>query len=139
MQYEAGKKHEGTFTPRAVQALLGVGHRWLDAGAKVIVVEGRESAQNVGLFDGQGRVNTGFAECFVEAWGMNRVVFEAPNKPSQFALLNHFGPTVQMSNVRLEELLRVEIYRRGIHSDAFEYANLRPKAPGVRSAKKEVA
>jgi phosphosulfolactate synthase len=29
--------------------------------------------------------------------------------------------------VRLEEVLRVEIYRRGLHSDAFEKENLRPR------------
>jgi phosphosulfolactate synthase len=28
--------------------------------------------------------------------------------------------------VRLEEILRVEIYRRGLHSDAFAKSNLRP-------------
>jgi hypothetical protein len=28
--------------------------------------------------------------------------------------------------VRLEELLRVEIFRRGLHSDAFDLPNLRP-------------
>lgn len=131
LQYEAGKKHGGTFTADVVTALLDEGQRWLDAGAKVIVIEGRESAQNVGLFDGEGRVNADFAERFINAWGMDRVVFEAPNKPSQFALLNHFGPLVQMSNVRLEELLRVEIYRRGLHSNAFEHENLRPKGPRV--------
>ena len=54
------------------------------------------------------------------------VTFEAPNKPSQFALLDHFGCQVRLSNVRLEELLRVEIYRRGLHSDAFCKDNLRP-------------
>ena len=32
--------------------------------------------------------------------------FEAPDKPSQFALLDHFGPEVHLCNVRLEELLR---------------------------------
>lgn len=129
VQYEAGKKHDGTFTSDVVKGLLVEGQRWLDAGAKVIVIEGRESAQNVGLFDDKGKVNAAFAERFVEAWTMERVVFEAPNKPSQFALLNHFGPMVQMSNVRIEELLRVEIYRRGLHSDAFEHANLRPLGP----------
>jgi phosphosulfolactate synthase len=129
VQYEAGKKHGGTFTADVVAGLLEEGQRWLDAGAKSIVIEGRESALNVGLFDGQGKVNAEFAERFVNAWGFDRVVFEAPNKPSQFALLNHFGPLVQMSNVRLEELLRVEIYRRGLHSDAFEHDNLRPKGP----------
>lgn len=133
VQYEAGKKHEGTFTSDVVAGLLDEGQRWLDAGAKSIVIEGRESALNVGLFDGQGKVNADFAERFVKAWGFDRVVFEAPNKPSQFALLNHFGPMVQMSNVRLEELLRVEIYRRGLHSDAFEHDNLRPKGPAVKA------
>jgi phosphosulfolactate synthase len=129
LQYEAGKKHGGTFTADVVAALLDEGQRWLDVGARSIVIEGRESAQNVGLFDAHGNVNAAFAERFVEAWGFDRVVFEAPNKPSQFALLNHFGPHVQMSNVRLEELLRVEIYRRGLHSDAFARENLRPLGP----------
>jgi len=58
------------------------------------------------------------------------VMFEAPNKPSQFALLKHFGQRVRLCNVRLEELLRVEIYRRGLHSDAFAIPNLRPTLPG---------
>ena len=134
VQYEAGKKHGGTFTSDVVAGLLDEGQRWLDAGARSIVIEGRESALNVGLFDGQGNVNAGFAERFVKAWTFDRVVFEAPNKPSQFALLNHFGPMVQMSNVRLEELLRVEIYRRGLHSDAFAHDNLRPAGPKVQQA-----
>jgi len=129
VQYEAGKKHDGAFTPDIVPDLIDEGTRWLDAGATVIVIEGRESAQNVGLFDTHGRINTGLAEQFVAAWGLDRVVFEAPNKPSQFAVMAHFGPMVQISNVRLEELLRVEIYRRGLHSDAFELDNLRPKGP----------
>ena len=126
LQYEAGKKHGGTFTGDVVEDLIVEGQRWLDVGAKSIVIEGRESALNVGLFDAKGEVNAAFAERFVEAWGFDHVVFEAPNKPSQFALLNHFGPMVQMSNVRIEELLRVEIYRRGLHSDAFQHDNLRP-------------
>jgi hypothetical protein len=29
--------------------------------------------------------------------------------------------------VRLEELLRVEIYRRGLHSDSFGIEHLRPR------------
>jgi phosphosulfolactate synthase len=129
VQYEAGKKHDGTFTAAIVDELIDEGKRWLDAGAKLIVIEGRESALNVGLFDDRGRVNAQFAERFVEGYGMEYVCFEAPNKPSQFALMNHFGPLVHISNVRLEELLRVEIYRRGLHSDAFEQAKLRPSGP----------
>ena len=129
VQFEVGEKHAGTFTSDVVQQLVNQGREWLDAGAQRIVVEGRESAQDVGLFDEKGRLQPKFAEKFVEAFGMEKAVFEAPNKPSQFALLNHFGPEVQLSNVRIEELLRVEIYRRGLHSDAFAHDNLRPKGP----------
>jgi phosphosulfolactate synthase len=136
VQFEIGKKHTGSFTSETVEELVEQGLRWLDAGALKVVVEGRESAQNVGLFDMNGRLNTGFAERFVNAYGMDNAIFEAPNKPSQFALLNHFGPVVHLSNVRLEELLRVEIYRRGLHSDAFQHENLRPKGPGRTSRRK---
>lgn len=133
VQFEVGKKHEGTFTSDVIGELIAQGKRWLDAGAKHIVVEARESAQNIGIFGGKGEFDPKAADRFAKAFGLDIAIFEAPNKPSQFALLNHFGPKVHLSNVRLEELLRVEIYRRGLHSDAFQHDNLRPKGPGVSS------
>jgi phosphosulfolactate synthase len=129
VQFEVGKKHAGTFTSDVVGELIDQGKRWLDAGAKQIVVEARESAQDVGLFGEKGEFDAKAADRFAEAYGLDVAIFEAPNKPSQFALLNHFGPEVHLSNVRLEELLRVEIYRRGLHSDAFQHENLRPRGP----------
>jgi phosphosulfolactate synthase len=128
-QFEMGKKHGGAFTQSVTEALIEQGQRWLDVGTRELVVEARESAQGVGLFDETGALNVALAERFVEVFGFDVVMFEAPNKPSQFALLNHFGPEVHLCNVRLEELLRVEIYRRGLHSDAFAHDNLRPRRP----------
>ncbi|MBL8988983.1 MAG: phosphosulfolactate synthase [Gemmatimonadales bacterium] len=129
VQFELGKKHDGAFTADMVQALIDQGKQWLDAGAVQLVVEGRESAKGVGLFDDDGNFNAGFADRFATTFGHDIVLFEAPNKPSQFALLDHFGPEVHLCNVRLEEVLRVEIYRRGLHSDAFAKDNLRPPMP----------
>jgi phosphosulfolactate synthase len=129
VQMELGKKHDGGFSVQTLAAWIDQGREWLDAGAVQLVVEARESARGVGLFDQAGALNTAFADRFVEAFGFDTVVFEAPNKPSQFALLNHFGRDVRLCNVRLEELLRVEIYRRGLHSDAFGHTNLRPSSP----------
>lgn len=126
VQFELGKKHTGAFTESTVDELIAQGKRWLDSGARQLVVEARESACGVGLFDDSGEFNAGFAERFVAAFGFDTVLFEAPNKPSQFALLNHFGREVHLCNVRLEEVLRVEIYRRGLHSDAFSNNKLRP-------------
>ncbi len=127
VQFELGKKHGGTFQARIIDELIDQGRRWLDAGAVELVIEARESAAAVGLFDAEGSLNRSFADRFAKAFGLDTVTFEAPNKPSQFALLNHFGPRVRLSNVRLEELLRVEIYRRGLHSDAFGKTNLKPR------------
>ncbi len=135
VQFEVGKKHGGTFDGDTVSELIEQGLEWLEAGALQIVVEGRESAANVGLFGEDGEVNSAFADRFVEAFGMEQVIFEAPTKPSQFALLNHFGAAVELCNIRLEEILRVEIYRRGLHSDAFGVEKLRPQKPVVAQAK----
>jgi phosphosulfolactate synthase len=128
VQFELGKKHTGAFNSDTVAQLLAQGRRWLDAGACELVVEARESAKGVGLFDEAGNFNSALADRFAREFGLDTVIFEAPTKPSQFALLDHFGPRVRLCNVRLEELLRVEIYRRGLHSDAFCKENLRPRA-----------
>ena len=132
VQFELGEKHSGAFTEAVVHGLLEQGQRWLDAGAVELVVEGRESARGVGLFDDDGNLNAGFADLFAAKFGMEHLVFEAPNKSSQFALLDHFGREAHLCNVRLEEILRVEIYRRGLHSDAFRRENLCPRKAAER-------
>ena len=134
VQFELGKKHGGAFEARYIDELIDQGKRWMDAGAVEVIVEARESAKGVGLFDDVGNLNRGFADRFARAFGLSRVTFEAPTKSSQFALLDHFGRELRLSNVRLEELLRVEIYRRGLHSDAFSKSSLRPAAPTRKAA-----
>jgi phosphosulfolactate synthase len=129
LQFELGRKQEGAFTADVVGGLVAQGQQWLDAGARYVVIEARESAVGVGCFDEHGNFNAAHADRLGRAFGLEACMFEAPNKSSQFALLNHFGPTVLLCNVRLEEILRVEIYRRGLHSDAFERDNLRPQVP----------
>lgn len=126
VQYEMGKKHEGPFTEESLDEAIARGHAWLDAGAVQLVVEARESAKGVGMFGNDGSLNTAYADRFAEEFGLDIAMFEAPNKPSQFAFMEHFGRHVHLCNVRLEELLRVEIFRRGLHSDAFEIPRLRP-------------
>lgn len=129
VQFELGEKHTGAFDGPVVDGLIRQGLDWLDAGAKQLVIEARENALGVGLFDNGGRLNEKLAQRFMDSFGEEQVIFEAPVKKSQFALLDFFGPGVYLGNVRLEELLRVEIYRRGLHSDAFAVENLRPLGP----------
>lgn len=137
VQYELGKKHTGPFTAKTIDALIAGGRRWLDEGARQVVVEARESAMNVGLFNGEGELHMRAAEKFMRVFGEEIVIFEAPTKASQFALMSLFGPRVRLSNVRLEELLRVEIYRRGLHADAFVQSHLTPNAAMPGGGKKK--
>ena len=127
VQFELGRKHDGAFEEDTVEELLEQGREWLDAGAVELVVEARESAASAGVFGADGTLNLAFADRFAEVFGLDLLLFEAPTKPSQFAFLSHFGRDVKLSNVRLEEVLRVEIYRRGLHSDAFGQEKLRPR------------
>jgi phosphosulfolactate synthase len=135
VQYEMGKKHEGPFTDESLNEAITRGHRWLEAGAVQLVVEARESAKGVGAFGNDGTLNTAVVDRFAEEFGLDIAMFEAPNKSSQFAFLEHLGPYVHLCNVRLEELLRVEIFRRGLHSDAFALPNLRPALPDFETVR----
>jgi len=141
-QFELGKKHGGGFTDDTLEELVVQGHRWLDAGACHLVIEARESAVGVGLFDASGELNRPAADAFAAAFGLDAIIYEAPTKASQFAFMKHLGERVQLSNVRLEEVLRVEIYRRGLHSDAFDPTRFaRPQTttadPGARGIGEE--
>lgn len=133
VQLELGEKHAGAFDEETVDLLLREGNEWLQAGAKQLVIEARESALGVGLFDEHGVLNERLAERFLSAFGEEHTIFEAPIKKSQFALIDCLGPRIYLGNIRLEELLRVEIYRRGLHSDAFARDHLRPSGPVANS------
>ena len=134
VQFEIGEKQGGMFTRGGVDALVRQGAEWLEAGACEVVVEARESARGIGIFAADGALDLEIAGRLADAFGMDSVSFEAPTKASQFALIDHLGPTVRLANVRLEEILRLEAYRRGLHSDAFGNARLRPSIPRAAEA-----
>src|SRR5947199_8580732 len=89
IQYEMGKKHEGPFTEGSLDEAIARGHAWLDAGAVQLVVEARESAKGVGMFGNDGSLNTAYADRFAEEFRLGIAMLEAPNKPSQFASMEH--------------------------------------------------
>jgi len=119
VQFELEKVNGRPFTGEMVGELIDQGRRWMDAGAVQLVVEAPDAARGVGLFDESGHLNRSFADRLAQAFGLESVVFEAPGKESQLMMLDHFGRDVHLCGVRLEDLLRVEIYRRGLHGKAF--------------------
>jgi phosphosulfolactate synthase len=88
----------------------------LDAGASLVVTEGRQSG-TVGTFDEHGRVRPDVIEAVVAATGLARVVFEAPRSSQQAWFVRRFGPEVNLGNVALGDVLSVETLRLGLRSD----------------------
>src|ERR1700694_1967003 len=69
VQFELGKKHGGPFSEDVLDELIASGRAWLDAGARQLVIEARESARGVGLFDASGALHEVFADRLVHAFG----------------------------------------------------------------------
>ncbi|GAA2566832.1 phosphosulfolactate synthase [Pseudonocardia hydrocarbonoxydans] len=88
----------------------------LDAGASLVVTEGRQSG-TVGTFDAAGRVRPDVVEAVAAAVGVHRVVFEAPRSAQQAWFVRRFGPDVNLGNVALSDVLSVETLRLGLRSD----------------------
>jgi phosphosulfolactate synthase len=104
-----GEQHAGRTWPAECLADL-------DAGARLVVTEGRQSG-TVGTYDDQGRVRPDVVEAVVAAVGVERVVFEAPRASQQAWFVRRFGPEVNLGNVAPTDLLSVETLRLGLRSD----------------------
>jgi len=88
----------------------------LDAGASLVVTEGRQSG-TVGTFDAAGRVRPDVVEAVAAAVGVERIVFEAPKASQQAWFVRRFGPDVNLGNVALGDVLSAETLRLGLRSD----------------------
>jgi phosphosulfolactate synthase len=46
-------------------------------------------------------------------------MFEAPEKSQQTYLILHFGPDVNLGNIRPDDVIPLETLRRGLRGDTF--------------------
>jgi phosphosulfolactate synthase len=111
---EVGSKRPGDVMGAGEWAAEAVAD--LDAGAAMVVAEGRESG-TVGIYDETGSVRTGIVDALVSAAGLGSVLFEAPRKAQQAWFIRAFGPEVNLGNVALDEAVSVETLRLGLRSD----------------------
>jgi phosphosulfolactate synthase len=80
-----------------------------EAGAKMIVVEGRQV----------GPVGQPIREGFVDelvglAGGHERLIWEALERPQQLFFLKKLGPNANLANIKTDDVLTLESFRRGL-------------------------
>ncbi|MBP1934170.1 phosphosulfolactate synthase [Ammoniphilus resinae] len=115
---EYGKKLAGSTIE--IQSLIETIENDLSAGAQLIIVEGRESGENVGIYDGRGNLRSDFSELIEQLKPyQSYLIWEAPKKNQQVELITRFGPNVHLGNIAPDEIFSVESLRRGLRSDTF--------------------
>jgi len=118
---EVGKKHPADRVPklRLKEDIMAD----LEAGAEKVIIEGRESGKGVVIFEPDGSINEDELEFLVQAVpDVNLLIWEAPLKPQQEALIMRFGPNVNLGNIPPDEILALESLRRGLRGDTLRHA-----------------
>ncbi len=90
-------------------------------GAAWVIVEGRESGQGVGIYDGGGDIRAAFLDKITQRVGeaASRLIWEAPLRPQQAYLVCRFGANVSLGNIAPQECLALEALRCGLRFETF--------------------
>jgi phosphosulfolactate synthase len=114
---EIGKKESGsTLSPAE---FLESYQRDLDSGASYVIVEGREHGENIGIYDARGQIDRAWVTTVLERADAGRIIWEAPQKHQQVALLEMTDSLANLGNIRPDEALALECLRRGLRSDTW--------------------
>lgn len=118
---EVGKKDEDDETP--IMEMAEIIKSDLKNGAFKVILEGRESGINVGLYDKQGNfIKDDLDRLLAEISDPRIIMWEAPKKDQQLELINRFGPNVNLGNIAPGEIMAVEALRVGLRADTLKTA-----------------
>ncbi|SDW53062.1 phosphosulfolactate synthase [Marininema mesophilum] len=114
---EIGKKEEHSITP--INHLVHLFHQDRACGADFVIVEGRESGYNVGIYNHHGDPNISYVDQVCERVDHTHLWWECPKTPQQIILLRLLGVNANLGNICNTEILSLESLRRGLRSDTF--------------------
>ncbi len=89
----------------------------LEQGADFIIIEGRESGKNAGLYDEKGNFSSFELENLIVNLPVEKIIWEAPLKNQQVELIKRFGVNVNLGNIPPGEILALEALRLGLRGD----------------------
>ena len=100
----------------------------LAAGADKVIIEARESGTGIGIYDRDGNVRHDEMTAIIRCLGDSRgdIIWEAPLKNQQAALILRCGPNVNLGNVKPNDVLGLEALRCGLRFDTFQHAAPQP-------------
>jgi len=110
---EIGKKEpsKNIYAPTIVQQY----NEDTEAGSDYIIIEGKASGMEVGIFDEKGAINNEELEEIVDGIpNLDKVIWEAPLRLQEQSLILRFGPNVNLGNIFPKEVYPLELMRNGL-------------------------
>jgi phosphosulfolactate synthase len=89
----------------------------LAAGAHMVITESRESGKS-GICSSDGKLRLDLVDDIAASGiDLGRVLFEAPTKDVQVALIRRFGTHVNLGNISTSDIIALETLRLGLRGD----------------------
>lgn len=114
---EIGKKSAGSALD--IDTFMRIYDHDRSLGARFIIVEGRESGKNIGIYDEKGQIHIPHLKAIVNQTDPDTIIWEAPQTNQQIELLRQIGPRVNLGNISPQEIFSLECLRRGLRADTF--------------------
>ena len=114
---EIGKKNPEKDHEYSIDKRIELIEKDIESGSDMVIIEGRESGKNIGIYDEKGNVKSDDLNKISENVNQNKIMWEAPNKNQQIKLILSIGNEVNIGNVSPNEIISLETLRRGLRGD----------------------
>jgi phosphosulfolactate synthase (CoM biosynthesis protein A)/phosphosulfolactate phosphohydrolase-like enzyme len=95
----------------------------LEAGSWKVIMEARESG-TLGIFGHDGSLDHAMLNGLLRDLDAKDLIFEAPRKEQQAALIGLLGADVNLGNIAPEDVIPLETLRRGLRSDTLRHFHM---------------
>ena len=118
---EVGKKNPEIEIP--ISQLCDDINADLESGADKVIIEGRESGINIGIYDKNGIILEDKVEAILDGVGhrQNDIIWEAPRQHQQASLIIRCGSNVNLGNILPRDVLGLEALRRGLRYETLSH------------------
>ncbi len=114
---EVGKKNPQKDHEYSIEDRINLINMDMEHKSDMVIVEGRESGKNIGIYDEKGNVKEDELKAIADNVNQEKLMWEAPNKNQQIELILSFGNDVNIGNVNFNEIISLETLRRGLRGD----------------------
>ncbi len=123
--FEVGRK-DPKFGP-SLQYLVSKTEEAFDLKSPKVIVEAGEIGRGVGIYDQNGDISWEALNDLVGKFGPPNLIFEAPSRSQRVSLILEFGPSVNLANIPIDDVILLEMQRLGLTTETLGLA------PSVRS------